>query len=52
MPATKFICIDGSQIDIKKCLQKCIHTQRCMFLPTLRAIAKSLDRGIKEPTVT
>lgn len=52
MPATKFTCIDGSQIDIKKCLQKCIHTQRCMFLPTLRAIAKSLDRGIKEPTVT
>ena len=23
-----------------------------MFLPTLRAVAKSLDRGIKEPTVT
>jgi hypothetical protein len=52
MPATKFICPDGSRVDIKKCLQRCIHDQRCMFLPTLRAIARSLDRGIKEPTVT
>lgn len=52
MPATKFICPDGRQVDIKKCLQKCINAQRCMFLPTLRAIAQSLDRGIKDPTVT
>lgn len=52
MPATKFICPDGRQVDIKKCLQKCTNAQRYMFLPTLRAIAQSLDRGIKDPTVT
>lgn len=52
MPATKFVCPDGSQVVIGQCMKKCIHVQRCMFLPTLRAIAKSLDRGLKEPTVT
>ena len=52
MPATKFICSDGVEIPILKCLNKCRQKERCMFLPTLRAIAKSLDRGIKEPTVT
>ena len=52
MPATKFICSDGVKIPILKCLNKCRQKERCMFLPTLRAIAKSLDRGIKEPTVT
>lgn len=52
MPATKFVCPDGSQAVIGQCMKKCIHAQRCMFLPTLRAIAKSLDRGLKEPTVT
>ena len=31
---------------------QCPHGKRCMFRPTLRAIAKSLHRGIKEPTVT
>ena len=52
MPATKFICSDGVEIPILKCLNKCRQKDRCMFLPTLRAIAKTLDRGIKEPTVT
>ncbi len=52
MPATKFICSDGVEIPILKCLNKCRQKERCMFLPTLRAIAKTLDRGIKEPTVT
>lgn len=52
MPATKFICPDGNAIAIKDCLNSCRMKQRCMFLPTLRAVAVSLDRGIKEPTVT
>ena len=52
MPATKFICSDGVEIPVLKCLNKCRQKERCMFLPTLRAIAKTLDRGIKEPTVT
>ena len=52
MPATKFICPDGQQINISECLQECPNCQRCMFLPTLRAVAKSLDRKISEPTVT
>lgn len=52
MPATKFICSDGVEIPVLKCLNKCRQKERCMFLPTLRAIAKSVDRGISEPTVT
>lgn len=52
MPATKFICPSGKVVPILKCLNRCSQKERCMFLPTLRAIAKSLDRGIKEPTVT
>ena len=52
MPATKFICPNGESVPIAQCLHKCPHGQRCMFLPTLRAIAKSLDRNISEPTVT
>ena len=52
MPATKFICPDGQEIPILKCLNRCKGKERCMFLPTLRAIARSLDRGIEEPTVT
>ena len=52
MPATKFICPDGKRIDIAECLCSCPNQQRCMFLPTLRAVAKSLDRQISEPTVT
>lgn len=52
MPATKFICPDGLQIEISECLRHCPNSQRCMFLPTLRAVANSLDRKITEPTVT
>jgi len=52
MPATKFICPDGQQIKIEDCLKECPNSQRCMFLPTLRAVANSLDRKISEPTVT
>ncbi len=52
MPATKFICPDGKRIDITDCLRSCPNQQRCMFLPTLRAVANSLDRQISEPTVT
>ena len=52
MPATKFICPNGNRIDIADCLYSCPNQQRCMFLPTLRAVANSLDRQISEPTVT
>lgn len=52
MPATKFICPNGTRIPIKDCLKFCPQKERCLFLPTLRAIAISVDRGIKEPTVT
>lgn len=52
MPATKFICPNGERVRIVDCLRSCPNVQRCMFLPTLRAVAKSLDRKISEPTVT
>ena len=52
MPATKFICPSGERVRIVDCLRSCPNIQRCMFLPTLRAVAKSLDRKISEPTVT
>ena len=52
MPATKFICPDGKRIDIAECMSFCPNQQRCMFLPTLRAVANSLVRNISEPTVT
>lgn len=52
MPATQFICPDGRRIDIKDCLKQCLNKQRCMFLPTLRAVANSVDRKLDEPTVT
>ena len=52
MPATKFICPDGQEVNISDCLKECPNCQRCMFLPTLRAVTKSLDRKISEPTVT
>ena len=52
MPVTKFQCPTGNIVPIEKCLAACSNQQRCMFLPTLRAIAKSVDRKISEPTVT
>ena len=52
MPATKFICPNGNRISIADCLKSCPQKERCLFLPTLRAVAVSLNRGIKEPTVT
>ena len=52
MPATKFQCPTGNIVPIADCLKSCPNPQRCMFLPTLRAIAKSVDRKISEPTVT
>ncbi|MBO4780386.1 MAG: hypothetical protein J5497_07100 [Selenomonadaceae bacterium] len=52
MPATKFICPSGQHIRIEECLRSCPNNQHCMFLPTLRAVANSIDRQISEPTVT
>ena len=52
MSATRFICPSGHEVNINQCLKKCIHTQRCMFLPTLRAVANSLNRKLQNATVT
>lgn len=52
MPATRFICPDGTQVPIFKCFNQCPHAVRCMFLPTLRAVAGSLDRKLDKATVT
>lgn len=52
MPATKFVCPNGQEVAIETCLENCPNKTRCMFLPTLRAIAKSSDRKLDEPTVT
>lgn len=52
MGATEFKCPSGDKVKIKACLENCINGKRCMFLPTLRAVAKSLDRKLDEPTVT
>lgn len=52
MPATKFICPNGQEVEIPQCLKSCPHHSRCMFIPTLRAIAESLNRKLDKPTVT
>ena len=52
MPATKFVCKNGSAIPIKQCLSYCPNGQRCMFLPTLRSVAESLNRKLDKPSVT
>ena len=52
MPAKYFQCPDGGFMEIKDCLKECRIKQRCLFLPTLRAIAESLDRNIDGFTVT
>ena len=52
MPATCFRCPDGGVMGIKDCLKECRMKQRCLFLPTLRTVAESLDRNIEGFTVT
>lgn len=52
MPATCFRCPDGSVMGIKDCLKECRMKQRCLFLPTLRTVAESLDRHIEGVSVT
>ena len=52
MPATQFKCKNGNKIPINQCLKNCPHGQRCMFLPTLRSVAESLDRKLDKPSVT
>ena len=52
MPATHFICPDGRSIPIMTCLNNCPNKERCMFLPTIRAIAVSSDRKLNKPSVT
>lgn len=52
MPATYFICPNGSRVGIEDCLNACIYKTRCMFLPTLRAIAQASNRDLSQPSVT
>ncbi len=52
MPIAYFICPDGKKAKILSCLNKCHMRERCMFLPTLRAIASSSDRKLFKPSVT
>ena len=53
MPATQFVCPKTNEkIKIGDCLQHCTAGQRCMFLPTLRSVAASLDRKLDKPSVT
>lgn len=52
MPAKYFQCPDGGSTEIANCLNGCRIKQRCLFLPTLRAIAASLERNIEGFTVT
>ena len=53
MPATQFVCPKtNGNIKIGDCLQHCMAGQRCMFLPTLRSVAASLDRKLDKPSVT
>lgn len=52
MPAKYFQCPDGGSTEIVNCLNGCRLKQRCLFLPTLRAIAASLERNIEGYTVT
>ncbi len=52
MPAHAFICPNGDQVAIKDCLNQCPQPMRCMFLPTLRSIAASLNRNLNGASVT
>ncbi len=53
MPATKFVCPKTKEnIEICQCLEQCTADRRCLFLPTLRSVADSLDRKLEKPTVT
>lgn len=52
MPATKFICPSGRIVPISRCLRHCDECRRCMFLPTLRAIAKAANRSLDRASVT
>ena len=48
MPAKEFICPNGGVKPIEDCLNKgCSMKERCLFLPTLRAIAASLERNLE-----
>ena len=51
MPAHAFICPNGNTVAIKDCLNQCPQPMRCMFLPTLRSIASSLNRNLEGASV-
>jgi hypothetical protein len=40
MPVKYFICPTGKKVEIEQCLKGCPFNERCMSLPTLRAISK------------
>ena len=52
MPAKYFICPSEEKVLISQYLLQCPQKHRCMFLPTLRAIAKSVNRNLNKPSIT
>lgn len=52
MPAKWFICPEEERVEIAACLEKCPKGTRCMLLPTIRAVAGSLNREIVGMSVT
>ena len=52
MPTKYFICPSEEKVLISQCLLQCPQKHRCMFLPTLRAIAKSVNRNLNKPSIT
>lgn len=53
MPATRFICPDGSTIPIEDCIRNCPFENRCMARPAIISLAKNVgDRGLNRFSVT
>ena len=53
MPGAKyFICPNGEQVEINRCLAHCPSGTRCLLHPTLAAIAASTRRKLRLPSVT
>ena len=52
MPAKYCICPSEEKVLISQCLLQSPQKQRCMVLPTLWAIAKSVNRNLNKPSIT
>ena len=51
MPVTRFICPDGLEWPVADCMTNCRMPQRCMMLPTLRAVVAQ-ERNMVDLSVT